>query len=235
MGDLSFYKSGGQYLARTKGGVDTDRIKNDPAFVRTRENGSEFGKASKLLRTVLMEPILKASDKKVSNRLTTQLLKVIQTDATNVREERTVIGGDLNLLKGFEFNMNASLESVVRAPYTVGFDRTTGEVAVSIVFNNPSEELLPIEGATHAKFTVGIAAVNFESKEYEGEVVPSAEMLISDITASTIDLTASISANNTQPVFVVLGVEYYQLVNGSLYLIMNKESIALLMVEIDIP
>ena len=36
-----------------KGGVEADRIKNDPAFVRTRENGAEFGSSAqsgKLLR-----------------------------------------------------------------------------------------------------------------------------------------------------------------------------------------
>ena len=36
IGDVSFYKSKDGYLAREKGGVDADRIKNDPAFQRTR-------------------------------------------------------------------------------------------------------------------------------------------------------------------------------------------------------
>ena len=31
-------------LARAKGGVSEDRIQNDPAFQRTRENGEEFGR-----------------------------------------------------------------------------------------------------------------------------------------------------------------------------------------------
>ena len=53
VGDLSFYKTKDGHLARMKGGVDAERIKNDPAFERTRENGAEFGrsgKAGKLLR-----------------------------------------------------------------------------------------------------------------------------------------------------------------------------------------
>jgi len=54
--DLTFYKSGKDHLVRTKGGVDKARIANDPAFQRTRENGSEFGmaaKAGKMLRTAV--------------------------------------------------------------------------------------------------------------------------------------------------------------------------------------
>ena len=34
IGDVSFYKTKDGYLAREKGGVDGDRIKNDPAFQR---------------------------------------------------------------------------------------------------------------------------------------------------------------------------------------------------------
>ncbi len=47
IGDLSYYKTKDGHLAREKGGVDAERIKNDPAFERTRENGAEFGSAAK--------------------------------------------------------------------------------------------------------------------------------------------------------------------------------------------
>jgi hypothetical protein len=51
--NVTFYKSADGYFVRTKGGVSKNRIMNDPAFVRTRENGSEFGRSAssgKLLR-----------------------------------------------------------------------------------------------------------------------------------------------------------------------------------------
>ena len=47
IGDITFYKSQDGYLAREKGGIDANRIASDPAFQRTRENGSEFGAAGK--------------------------------------------------------------------------------------------------------------------------------------------------------------------------------------------
>ncbi len=59
IGDLSFYKTQDGHLAREKGGVDASRIANDPTFVRTRENGAEFGSAAssgKLLRDALLTP-----------------------------------------------------------------------------------------------------------------------------------------------------------------------------------
>ena len=47
VGDITFYKSKDGHLVRERGGVDGNRIANDPAFKRTRENGSEFGRAGK--------------------------------------------------------------------------------------------------------------------------------------------------------------------------------------------
>ena len=73
IGDISFYKSKDGHLARTKGGVEADRIRSDPAFQRTRENGQEFGKAGKagrLLRTSLRQYLQNAADSRMVSRLT---------------------------------------------------------------------------------------------------------------------------------------------------------------------
>jgi hypothetical protein len=77
IGGITFYKSQeGGYLAREKGGVDANRIANDPAFQRTRENGAEFGragKAGKLLRTALRALLLNSTDSRMVGRLTQQM------------------------------------------------------------------------------------------------------------------------------------------------------------------
>ena len=77
MGGISFYKTQDGHLVRLKGGIDGDRIKNDPAFARTRENGEEFGRAGasgKLLRTALRTLIMNVSDSRMASRLTQQLV-----------------------------------------------------------------------------------------------------------------------------------------------------------------
>jgi len=83
IGDITFYKSQDGFLAREKGGVPADRIKNDPAFQRTRENGSEFGragKAGKVLRNAIRNLLQNTSDSRMVSRLTTQMLKVVKAD-----------------------------------------------------------------------------------------------------------------------------------------------------------
>jgi len=107
---ITFYKTRDGYPAREKGGVTAEKIVNDPAFQRTRENGAEFGragKAGKVLRTSIRPLLQNASDSRLIGRLTQRKVKVIQADATNPRSKKSVIDGEAKLLQGFEFNINA--------------------------------------------------------------------------------------------------------------------------------
>lgn len=96
IGGISFYKSSEGYFAREKGGVDANRIANDPAFQRTRENGQEFGRAGKsgrVIRSCFRLLLQNTRDKRVASRLTGRLLSIIKTDDVNMRGVRTVQDG----------------------------------------------------------------------------------------------------------------------------------------------
>jgi hypothetical protein len=155
MGGVSFYKSQQDgFLAREKGGVDASRIQNDPNFVRTRENGAEFGRAGaagKLLRTALRALLINIADSRMTSRLTRELVKVIQADATNTRGLRNVIDGEAELLKGFEFNLDGKLGSTFFAPFTPAIDRAAGNLTVDIPAYIPGNMIGAPQGATHFK------------------------------------------------------------------------------------
>ena len=100
IGDITFYKTQDGHLAREKGGIDASRIASDPAFQRTRENGSEFGragKAGKILRTALRALLLNSADGRMVSRLTQRMMQVIQADLISVRGLRNVIDGEAEL------------------------------------------------------------------------------------------------------------------------------------------
>ena len=85
IGGITFYKSKDGYLAREKGGIPAERIRTDPAFQRTRENGAEFGragKAGKVLRNSIRQLLQNVNDSRMVSRLTKEMVKVIQMDAT---------------------------------------------------------------------------------------------------------------------------------------------------------
>src|ERR1044071_8134387 len=97
LGNITFYKSKDGFMAREKGGLDANRIANDPAFQRTRENGAEFGRAGragKLLRAALPALIQNISDGRMIARMVKEMMKVIKADTTNPRGYRNVIDGD---------------------------------------------------------------------------------------------------------------------------------------------
>ena len=236
IGGISFYKSSDGYLAREKGGVDANRIANDPAFVRTRENGSEFGRAGKggkLLRNTLRILLQNAADKRLTSRLTKDLLYIIKTDAVNERGLRTLTDGDLNLLLGFEFNLNGKLGTTLFAPYVNAFNRVTGDATLNLDPFSPTLRIAAPTGTTHFKVVMGVAELDFENEVSTFESDETAILPYDGVDTAAIALTAGVTANSVLDVIQVLGVEFYQEVNGQMYALKNGAYNALAVVIID--
>ena len=236
IGGISFYKTSDGHLAREKGGVEASRIANDPAFQRTRENGAEFGaagKGGKVLRNAIRVLLQNAKDKRVVSRLTTDLLKIVKTDATNDRGLRTIEDGDMSLLKGFEFNTNGKLGSALFATYTNAFDRVSGDATVSIAPFAPTIRIAAPSGTTHFNMVMGAAELDFVAESSTFESDETAIQPYDNAMGAVIDLTATITANSTKPVVQVMGIEFYQEVNGTMYPLKNGSYNALSVIEVD--
>jgi hypothetical protein len=220
IGDISFYKSKDGYQAREKGGVTKERIQNDPAFQRTRENGSEFGRAGiagRIVRTAFRPLLLNIADSNVTSRLTRKMIEVIQSDPASIRGERNVLNGTLTLLSGFEFNINAPLGATVYAAYSTLFEATTGNAVVQIPAFIPQNSIASPQGATHFKFVSAAAEINFEDESYKMTTSRSPEIVIGAQTENAITLTNVLTVGSTLPTFLIFGLEFYQLVNGNFY------------------
>lgn len=224
IGDITFYKTQDGHLAREKGGIDASRIKSDPAFQRTRENGSEFGragKAGKVLRTALRGLLLNSADSRMVSRLTQSMVKVIQADTTSVRGLRNVIDGEAELLIGFEFNIRGKLGTSLFAPYQASIDRATGEIKVDIASFIPSNMIAAPNGTTHFKIISSGSEVDFENESFV-EANSATAILPWDATATAvISQTNAVPAGSTKPLFLALGIEFYQEVNGQMYPLKN--------------
>lgn len=236
IGDISFYKSNGEDLARTKGGVDANRIKKDPAFARTRENGNEFGaagKAGKLLRTALRGLLLKSADNKITGRLTREMLKAIQADGVNARGQRNMVDGDATILRGFNFNEKARIGNTVFFGWGVTVDRVTGEVTMDIDALIPDQDIVLPAGASHAKLVVGGAEVDFANESFTMDTGASPDIVLGSQNEAAQSIVLNLTAGTALPVFVVFGIEFYQEVNGQMYALKNGAYNALALVEVD--
>lgn len=237
MGGVSFYKTSKDgYLAREKGGVDAERIKSDPAFQRTRENGAEFGRAGaagKLLRTALRTLIINSSDSRVASRLTREMVKVVQADITNPRGLRNVIDGEAELLLGFEFNEDGKLNRTFFAPFTTTIDRPAGNLSVDIASFVPGNMIAAPQGTTHYKLTSAGVEVDFEMGTYVINTSQTAEIEWGQQTEAAVLLSNAVTPASTKPLFLAFGIEFYQDVNGQMYPLKNGAFNALALVAVD--
>ncbi|ESU22631.1 hypothetical protein FEDK69T_18870 [Flavobacterium enshiense DK69] len=224
IGDITFYKTQDGHLAREKGGIDASRIASDPAFQRTRENGSEFGragKAGKVLRTALRGLLLNSADGRMVSRLTQQMVKVIQADTTSVRGLRNVIDGEAELLTGFEFNIRGKLGTSLFAPFVATIDRVTGEIKIDLASFIPSNMIAAPTGTTHYKIISAGAEIDFEAESFM-EAHSETAILPWDVTpTAAISQTNMVTPNSVHPLFLTLGIEFYQQVNGQMYPLKN--------------
>lgn len=233
--NVSFYKSKDGDLARMKTSLDGKRIASDPAFVRTRENNSEFGSSAgsgKLLRDAIRTMMQNASDGGVTARLTKLMTQIKNLDSTSARGDRNVGVGIQTpeakaLLKGFNFNIKAILGSILYNPHVV--DTATGVITL--------DELVPINdvnatpGATHITLRGAWAKVDFATGETSVEETNAVNLPL-DATSMNVVLTPAAAPAGTGIDIYLLMIEFFQEVNGNQYTLKNGAYNALSVVEV---
>lgn len=233
--NLTFYKSADGLLVRTRGGVSKQRIMNDPAFIRTRENGAEFGHCAgtgRILRTAVGSMVFKAKDRRLSSRLLKVMSQLKNLDNVSVRGQRTVANGLTNpdgklLLKGFDFNNRALLQSVLYSPLTV--DSLTGEI--SIADFNPIEQLKVPDGTTH--FSMQGAFLNLDFDSGVSDITFSSESNYPYVPGMvSINLTPTGVPNGTGVQLYFILIEFFQQVNSEQYGLNNGAFNVLNLVEV---
>jgi len=235
LGEVNFYKSEDGYYMRTKGGVSKNRINNDPAFARTRENNREFGNSAesgKLLRRAIIDLMADAKDSKVSSRLTQKMALVKNQDLVSTRGQRKVSEGIATpegraLLKGFDFNRHAVLTAVLRSDYAL--NTATGEVEIANFV--PLQRLATPEGATHVTFSGAFLNLDFATTAKDLQLSNEVNLPING-TASTVTLTPAGVPAGTGQDFYFLKVAFFQEINGVQYPLNNGAYNALQLLEV---
>ncbi|WP_343635823.1 hypothetical protein [Fluviicola sp.] len=233
--NVNFYQTQDGTLARMRTSVDAKRIATDPAYIRTRENGAEFGasaKAGKIVRDTLRPLLLMASDNRITARMTKVMTDVKNLDTTSSRGGRNVAGGinhpsAKELLKGFNFNERSNLGSVLAKPFAVS--TSSGEVTIADII--PLNDIASPVGATHFSLQCGWAKIDFNSGVSDFQLSALTKLPI-DETQQTISLTPNTAPAGTGIDVFVLCIAFYQEVNNIQYPLRNGAFNALSIVEI---
>lgn len=225
LGDMTFFKGkNGEYVAKTKSGVSKKRIAKDPAFARTRENGSEFGSVARSGKHVRLGAgvlINKAKEPRLNNRLVQVLTKIKNLDAISVRGQRQVaIGMETDagkaLLKGFDFNSKSVLGAVLRCPFA--FDSATGSVSLTDLL--PKDMVSYPPNSTHVTFATGFMNLDFVTGLYEITYSNYVNLPL-DMTVSSPVMTPSGVPAGDGFNFHFFLIEFFQEVNGVQYAMNN--------------
>lgn len=233
--DMTFYKTQDGHLVKTKSGVSGERIANDPAFARTRENGAEFSNAAsggKVLRDSVRNMVNTAADNRVTSRLTQIMARIKNLDTTSARGERTVAIGIATpegkvLLKNFNFNNKAILGAVLYKPYSV--DATTGVISITDLV--PINEISAPAGSTHFSMKSAFAIVDFAAGTSDVSY-SNVENLPIDGTSTSVTLTPAAVPTGTGTKLFLLQIEFFQEINAIQYSLKNGAYNALAIVEV---
>lgn len=234
-GDLTYQKTRDGYTVKQKSEISADAIKNSEKYHRVRENMAEFaraGKACKLLRTALSKLLEIGADTRMTSRLTTAFLRIIKSDPVSDRGKRSLYLGELDRMAGFEFNQSKEVVGALKAPYSATIDRVSGLCTISIPGFVVKDGIAAAEGATHCRIMAGAASLNFDKQTYVSDIKFGVELALGDESAAAITLSPQVTAASPDPIFLVLGVQYFMSTNGKLYTI-NRAFNALGIVKLD--
>ena len=217
MNNMTYFKSKDGIMVKMKSAISKDKFKTKN-FEITFRNNLEFGlagKAGKTLRYAIANVIGDCKDGRLASRLLTLMLKIAKTDTTSVHGERNVAKGQVEMLEGFDFNINSPLPLHFTAPYIAGADRVTGKLTLDIPAFNPANMLLVPDGATHFKMIATGSEVDFPNDNFVSQSFETALQPVGAAASTPVSAVLQVTANSTLPLFIFLGVQYFLEVNGA--------------------
>jgi hypothetical protein len=235
IGNVTFFKTAdGGFGARNKSSLTGAEMAANPKFERMLKHSKEFaraGKAMSKLRGAIQPLLAKTGDSKAARRLHQKLRECTRADVSHPLGLRTPQDGDLSLLMHFNFNIAALLRTTMAAPYTATIDRVTGAMDLSVPAFNPMVSLSIPANATHFKIVIGAAGVDFLVEEQEFDSGESAYLPLTNALTTPLTLSATLSANSTRHLIMVMGVRFYEEINSAKEPIYSHAPLAIVGVE----
>ena len=226
VGGLVFSKNGN---ISQKPASDKAAFASAPSRARTRENAAEFGlaaKYSKVLRDSLRVAIASASDSQLAARLTKVMREVIGLDDTNDRGLRVFDASNSAPLLGFNFNAGAGIGQTMYFPYEV--TGAGADVTMSIPALNPASDIAAPQGATHFEVVFAASSLDMEALTFTNGVVAAPLGILPINSAAlvnqTVVATFPAAPADANLVVGVVGINFYQQINGKFYALNNNST-----------
>lgn len=236
IGGINFYYLNGKPVARMAGGgFNGKAIKTKASMQRVRENGSEFGHCSqvnKAFRAALLEFHKGYKFTYFHSRLMRLFTGLKVLDSLNKRGERLVAEGvsttqGLALLKHFEYTPDCKVPALL--PFDHGIDSAT----FALTFTGfDIKKVGFVTGATHIELTYGVLDFDFEHLNHE-LYLATPLVLNKSYSGHTVILAPNVGTPAIGTRLCVLAIRFYQEVDGKLYLLNAKNSVGIVVLEVE--
>jgi len=143
-----------------------------------------------------------------------------------------VIDGEAELLEGFDFHKKGKLKTTLYAPYTAVIDRVAGMLVINIPAFIPMNMVAAPGGTTHFKIISAGSEIDFENETFVVDTQQTAILPWDNAATAVLNLPNAVTANSTHPLFLALGIEFYQEVNALMYPLKNGAYNALCLLKI---
>ena len=230
LGGINFYKRKGVAVARKAGGGFTrEAIKNKPSMQRVRENSSEFGRCStvkKAFRLGLLPFLHAVKDGGLHGRMMRLFQQIKVLDTVNTRGKRTVAQGmttamGRKLLRDFAFTPACSIPKTLGGNAAFDWDNYR-YVATDFYLQYVT---FPT-GASHVGLQLGLLCFDFDT--LVSTLSTSDHFFMNkEFTANTFTLELTELPTATGVQIVVLGMQFYQEVEGELYALHSQHFVGL--------
>ncbi|MFC0604916.1 hypothetical protein [Winogradskyella pulchriflava] len=224
----------GKPIARKAGGgFNGKAIKTKASMQRVRENASEFGHCSgvnKAFRAGLQAFYKGYTFTHFHSRLMGLFTRLKDLDTTNKRVERRVAQGiahadGLTLVQHFNYTPACQVRQVL--PFAFAIDSTTYTLTIT---DFDIAQVGFVEGATHIALTYGVLDFDFENLDWQLHLAPPL-VIDRNYAASTVSLVPDTLPSGLGRLLCVLGVRFYQDVDGALYGLNAKDSVGISVLE----
>ncbi len=214
VGGITFVKTKYGIVARAKSSLDKEKFYSYESMEGSRQTSKEFGRAAKISQRVrkALAPVAKAAnDGTVHFRLNKAALSIMQTDMANDKGKRRFDKGEVSQLKGFQWNKDRALDSVLKANYTVHMDKESGAMSVVVPAFDVAKSLKKPKNATHYQIVAG--GLSFNEAEEEQEVVvnnvKSGMLELKSGDSEELNLDVSVAVNRGEVVVMGVGIVFY--------------------------
>lgn len=215
--DYTIYQTKNGPVIRKKSSVSKSRFANDPCYAKVRDNNKEFGNAGravKLIRSAFNRQLVFAKDAKLTPRMQKLMMQVVKSDAVADHGERSAANGDLSFLKQFDCNAAAQIDRILQSPHSVEIDRARGKVKLALPSIVPTKQLAQPAGATHYRVICASSEIDFTGNNYHTSISESPLLPIGNTASDALTLCTGFTPRSVLPVFVALGIQFVELING---------------------